>query len=225
MRALLAEPHSDRVRRFLAYGVLGLGVEVVFTSVARVLNTRNPRLEGRTYLWMLPIYGAGGLLLERLHARLLGRRVPPPVRALAATGAIYSIEYGAGSLLRALLGECPWKYERGLTLGGYVRLDYAPFWFGTALLFELLQREVHKLDRSRRVRLDRRTRAREPDRARMATGRGEDAGAAARRPPAEERRREPRRGDDRRAAGRAVLRRGRDVPSAAEPAPGATASA
>src|SRR5437762_13635526 len=100
MRGLLAEPHSDRVRRFLAYGVLGLGVEVVFTSVARVLNTRNPRLEGRTYLWMLPIYGAGGLLLESLNARLLGRTVPPPVRAPAATDATYSIDSGAGAFMR-----------------------------------------------------------------------------------------------------------------------------
>jgi len=87
------------VRRFLAYGVLGLGVEVVFTSISRTLRTRDMRLAGRTYLWMLPIYGAGGLLLERLHARLLKRGVPAGLRALAATGTILAWEYASGSAL------------------------------------------------------------------------------------------------------------------------------
>jgi Putative ABC-transporter type IV len=205
------------VRRFLAYGVLGLGTEVVFTSIGRALNTRDPRLVGRTYLWMLPIYGAGGLLLERLHARLLGRRVPPPVRALAVTGAIYTMEYGAGSLLRALLGECPWRYERGVTLGGYVRLDYAPFWYGAALLFEMLQREVRKLDRPRRTPMDRRMRSR-------STAPGGDGGGAARQP-GEERRRALRRVVDRLAADRVGRRPARAVPSATPAAPAAKASA
>lgn len=205
------------VRRFLAYGVLGLGTEVVFTSIRRALNTRDPRLVGRTYLWMLPIYGAGGLFLERLHARLLGWRVPPPVRALAATGAIYTIEYGAGSLLRALIGRCPWKYERGVTLGGYVRLDYAPFWYGAALLFEMLQREVRKLDRARRRPMDRRVPSR------TTAPRGDGCGAA--RQPGEERRRELRRAGDRLAAGRAKPRPVPAVPSAPTGARAATASA
>ena len=138
------------MRRFLAYGVLGLGIEVVFTSMARAIRRRDPRLEGGTYLWMLPIYGTGGLLLERLHARLLRRGVPPSVRALAATGAILTWEYGWASLLRRALGDCPWRYRRGITLRGYVRLDYAPYWYGAALLFEILQQEVRKLDRARR---------------------------------------------------------------------------
>jgi hypothetical protein len=205
------------MRRFLAYGVLGLGVEVVFTSVGRALKTRDARLQGRTYLWMLPIYGAGGLFLERLHARLLRRRVPPPVRALAATGAIFAWEYGAGSLLRALVGECPWKYERGITLGGCVRLDYAPFWYGTALLFELLQREVGKLDRPRRA-----GERRAP--AKAASGPDADAGGAQRQP-GEERRRKLRRSADRLASAGAAPRRARGAPFAAAPARAAKAFA
>ena len=206
------------MRRFLAYGVLGLGVEVVFTSVGRALSTRDPRLQGRTYLWMLPIYGAGGLFLERLHARLLRRKVPPPVRALAATGAIFAWEYGAGSLLRALVGECPWKYERGITLGGCVRLDYAPFWYGTALLFELLQCEVGKLDRPRRAAVDRRALVK------AASAPDADAGGAERQPTVE-RRQKLRRSADRLAAARAAPRRARSVPFAPAPAPAAKASA
>lgn len=179
------------MRRFLAYGVLGLGVEVVFTSLSRALRVRDRRLVGQTYLWMLPIYGSGGLLLERLHARLVRRRVPPHVRALVATGAILAWEYGTGSLLRRALGDCPWRYRRGVTVHGYVRLDYAPFWYGAALLFELLQREVRKLDRARRSAERRAER-----RGIGTTAPGED-GAGGETPPAKDRRRGLRRMADR----------------------------
>ena len=210
-------PPSCCVRRFLAYGVLGLGVEVVFTSISRALRTRDARLAGRTYLWMLPIYGAGGLVLERLHARLVRRGVPAPVRALAGTFAIFAWEYATGSALRRALGECPWRYRRGLTLGGYVRLDYLPYWYGAALLFESLQHEVRKLDRARRG-LERRT-------SPGATGRGASADAAGA-PPTPERRRGPRRAADRTPSPRAGRRRDRDARCAAEPAaPVAIASA
>ena len=207
------------MRRFLAYGVLGLGVEVVFTSLGRALRLRDRRLVGTTYLWMLPIYGAGGLLLERLHARLEQRGVAPSVRALAATGAILAWEYGSGSLLRRALGKCPWNYTRGMTLRGYVRLDYAPYWYGAALLFELLQHEVRKLDRPRRA-TERRASA---DRETSGRGAGADGGET---PPTEERRRARRRMADRAASAREARRRGPAAPRAQEsPAPSARASA
>ena len=176
------------MRRFVAYGLLGLGIEVAFTSIARAVRTRDLRLAGRTYLWMLPIYGAGGLFLERLHARLVRRGTPPPIRAIAATGAIFAIEYAAGSALRCAIGDCPWRYDRGATLRGYVRLDYAPYWYGAALLFELLQEEVRKLDRQRRLR----------DRRQMpaATAPAADESGAGPAAPAPERRLASRRRDD-----------------------------
>jgi len=217
MRCCGAALHGDRVRRFLAYGVLGLGVEVVFTSISRTLRTRDMRLAGRTYLWMLPIYGAGGLLLERLHARLLKRGVPAGLRALAATGTILAWEYASGSALRRALGDCPWRYRRGVTVGGYVRLDYSPYWYGAALLFELLQNDVRKLDRARRCAERRMSRA--------ATGPAANAGAEGARPTAE-RRRASRRAVDRAPSHREARRRGPNARGAAEPGgPGATASA
>ena len=208
------------MRRFLAYGVLGLGVEVVFTSMARALRVRDRRLVGQTYLWMLPIYGAGGLLLERLHARLVRRGVSPPLRALAATFAILAWEYGTGSLLRRALGECPWRYRRGVTLRGYVRLDYAPYWYAAALLFELLQREVRKLDRPRR------TAERRASRGEIGATAPGEGGAAAETRPATDRRRASRRMADPRSwprAARTPDRAVRCVPQAG--APSAPASA
>src|SRR2546423_10262761 len=120
--------------------------------MVRALRVRDRRLVGQTYLWMLPIYGAGGLLLERLHARLVRRGVSPPLRALAATGAILAWEYGTGSLLRRALGECPWRYRRGVTLRGYARPDYAPYWYAAPRPFELVQPAGRHPQRPRRAR-------------------------------------------------------------------------
>jgi uncharacterized membrane protein len=135
------------VRRFLGYGCLGWALEVAFTSLS---DLRSRRLRGQSYLWMLPIYGAGGMTLEALHQRMAARGVPRWGRSLAYMAMIYGIEYGSASLLDRLTGDVPWRYLRGLNLRGYVRIDYAPFWYACGWLFESAQAELRKLDRPAR---------------------------------------------------------------------------
>jgi uncharacterized membrane protein len=106
------------------------------------MRGRGLALRGETYLWMLPIYGAGGLLLERIHHRLV-RRVPLLIRALAYVGAIYAVEYASGLLLRSVLGECPWDYEGcGVDVNGLIRLDFLPVWYAVGLAFEPVQQRL-----------------------------------------------------------------------------------
>jgi len=138
------------VRRFFAYGFVGWAVEVAFTGVAGSRRLRDRVLRGHSYLWMLPIYGAGGLLLERLHHRLASRSLPRWARSLAYTLGIYGLEFGSAALLDRTVGVVPWRYLEGLHVRGYVRLDYAPFWFACGWLFEDLERELRKLDRPAR---------------------------------------------------------------------------
>jgi uncharacterized membrane protein len=123
--------------RFLIYGLLGLAVEVLFTGFGAGLLRRDRALTGHSYVWMLPIYGAGGLGLEVLHTRLLAAGAPWWGRGLAYVALIYALEYASGWLLRRLLGRCPWDYGRGrLSVHGLVRLDYAPAWLALGLAFE-----------------------------------------------------------------------------------------
>ena len=139
-------------RRFLAYGLFGWALEVAFTGATDCLKLRDRRLRGHTYLWMLPIYGGGGLLLESLHDRLASRNLPRWVRSLAYMLGIYAAEFGSAALLDRAIGEVPWRYLSGINLRGYVRLDYAPFWYGCGWLFEDLERELRKLERPPRRR-------------------------------------------------------------------------
>lgn len=114
---------------------MGWVLEVCFTGTRAALLQKDSHGTAKTYLWMHPIYGATALGLEFLHDRL--RFLPRPIRALAYTAVIFGAEYATGWLLRRALGRCPWDYEKqGLSVKGLVRLDYFPFWYGTALLFE-----------------------------------------------------------------------------------------
>jgi len=138
------------VRRFLAWGLLGWALEVGFTSISDTVWMRDRRMKGHSYLWMLPIYGSGGMLLEGLHERLASRGVPRWRRALVYMAGIFGMEYGSAVLLNTLIGDVPWRYGRGINVRGYVRLDYAPFWYACGLLFEPLEQELRKLDRPAR---------------------------------------------------------------------------
>jgi hypothetical protein len=124
-------------RRFLGYGATGWLIEVAMTGFCAVLLDGDRSARARTYLWMLPIYGGGGLLLEQVSRRV--RAWPRPLRALAHVPFIYGVEYASGRVLRRVLGRCPWDYGCDGARSRLVRADYAPLWFMVALLFELLR--------------------------------------------------------------------------------------
>jgi hypothetical protein len=110
-------------------------MEVCFTGMSAALFEQDRHCTAKTYLWMHPIYGATALGMEFLHDRL--RCLPRLVRALAYTAVIFGAEFATGWLLRKALGRCPWDYEqRGWSVKGLIRLDYAPFWYAAGLLFE-----------------------------------------------------------------------------------------
>src|SRR5437763_3198734 len=100
-------------RRFLGYGFVGWALEVAFTGLTDSISMRDRRLRGYSYLWMLPIYGAGGLFLEGIHERLASRGVPRWARSLTYMAGIYSVEFGSAALLNRALGDVPWRYQRG----------------------------------------------------------------------------------------------------------------
>jgi Putative ABC-transporter type IV len=137
---------------FLLYGLFGWCAEIVWTAgydlvsgtrraegdvVGRVPMTRPERLRlaGRTYLWMLPIYGAGGLCFELVYAQI------GPwhwlLRGLVYAVGAFVIEGAAGLLLKALTGRCPWDYSYNRThIAGVIRLDYTPVWAAFGLVLE-----------------------------------------------------------------------------------------
>ena len=132
----------DVLRRAFAYGCMGLLVEIFFTGLGAVIVQKNWAATGKTYLWMLPIYGFSGVLFDSVRDFGLPYWVNAPIMVLG----IYVIEFGSGWILEKIIGRCPWDYGSGrYTLMGYIRLDYAPFWLILALIFDPVSALLHRV--------------------------------------------------------------------------------
>jgi hypothetical protein len=136
------------VLKFLAYGALGIQIEVLFTGLYSLIH-RHWKLTSKTYLSMYLVYGASGFLLQWLSQLLAD--VSLPVRATIYLLVIYGAEATFGIALSratALLqkyfggtggGQIPWHYGLSAwTPMGLINLKYAPYWFVLALCFDWL---------------------------------------------------------------------------------------
>lgn len=130
---------------FLKCGVTGWCLEVMFTSVESVM-AHDWRMMGRTSLLMFPIYGMGAFLtpVGRMVDQWLAvspKEVLRPADRIMRHGMLYMVlifvtEYLTGAWLKSN-GMCPWDYTgRHSNISGLIRLDFAPLWFATGLLFE-----------------------------------------------------------------------------------------
>jgi hypothetical protein len=142
-----------RLERAAAYGMLGWAAEVAFTAIQGVIDgsSRDWRLRGHSYLWMLPIYGLLAYLYEPLHDRMRNR--PAWQRGAAYAAGFLACELASGSAIRRAVGLIPWDYSgrsRFAAAGGAVRLDYAPLWAAAGLLLEPLDDGLRMLP-ARRV--------------------------------------------------------------------------
>lgn len=133
--------------RALLYGCFGWCAEILWTALADAATAAwrgapvDRRLAGHTYLWMLPVYGGGGLLFEVAH----GAVAPAPwvVRGAVYALGCFTVEYATGWLIRRATGVIPWDYSgRRWHVHGLIRLDYAPVWFVFGLCLEHVERFV-----------------------------------------------------------------------------------
>ncbi|MCC8059774.1 MAG: hypothetical protein LUC99_09560 [Clostridiales bacterium] len=132
---------------FLKCGVTGWCLEVMFTSVGSIM-AHDWRLMGQTSLLMFPIYGLGALLapIGRLTDWWIGEKGVRAGDRFLRHGVLYMVlifttEYFSGMWLRAR-GMCPWDYSASQSnVGGLIRLDFAPLWFATGLLFEQITKK------------------------------------------------------------------------------------
>jgi len=132
---------------FCKCGIAGWCLEVMFTSIESVM-AQDWRLMGRTSLLMFPIYGMGALLapIGRAVDAWLGSRPLRSTDQYVRHGMLYMVliftaEYISGAWLKAR-GMCPWDYSgRQSNINGLIRLDFAPLWFATGLLFEQITKK------------------------------------------------------------------------------------
>ena len=125
-------------RNFFLCGLTGWCLEILFTSFDS-FRKRELQLMGKTSLWMFPIYGMTAFF--RPFCRLL-KRFSPVLRGAFYSCLIFLGEYVSGSILKKYR-MCPWDYSQArFNIGGVIRLDYAPVWFLTGLLYEKMFKRI-----------------------------------------------------------------------------------
>ena len=122
---------------FFRCGMYGWCLEILWTGLHSLTN-HDRKLMGVSSLHMFPIYGMAAFLSPISHVM---KGTAFWKRGLVYTCFIFLAEFVTGSLLKEH-NMCPWDYSRSrFNVRGVIRLDYAPLWFLTGLLYEkLLQR-------------------------------------------------------------------------------------
>ncbi|MGN0335197.1 MAG: hypothetical protein ACI4DV_06000 [Lachnospiraceae bacterium] len=121
-------------KKFIFCGAVGWCLEIFWTGLHSLLSGSGT-LMGHTSLWMFPIYGCAAVIspLSKLY-----HRCPSVIRGLIYMLHIFFGEYFFGSILKKFQ-ICPWDYSASkYQIDGLIRLDYAPVWFTTGLLYERL---------------------------------------------------------------------------------------
>lgn len=128
------------VKIFLFFGIFGIFAEVIFTGIKRGLFDGDVMLSGHSYLWMFPIYGAAGILIQFLHTIFFDYNIV--FRGFMYAAYILVGEFITGTFLTWLLGRCPWHYTARFAVKHVIRLDYVPVWFVFSLVIEQTLRGI-----------------------------------------------------------------------------------
>ena len=119
-------------KKFLLCGSVGWCLEVMWTGLHALIRGDSTMM-GKTSLLMFPIYGCAAFI-GPLYKKI--RRFPAIVRGSLYTAGIYLTEFLSGSILKHF-HMCPWDYSNSpWNVRSIIRLDYAPVWFFTGLIFE-----------------------------------------------------------------------------------------
>ncbi len=117
---------------FIRCGLYGWCIEVFWTGLHSMLR-HDPKLMGFSSLRMFPIYGMASFI-SPLSSCL--KKCRTFTRGLIYMLCIYAVEYTSGTYLKKR-DCCPWDYsDCKFHINGVIRLDYAPLWFLTGLLYE-----------------------------------------------------------------------------------------
>jgi hypothetical protein len=129
------------IHAIIGFILVGITLEVFWTSVLDFIKSKNPRLTGVTYLWMFPIYALVPfiyILLSQFQANIF-------LKGILYMLGFYILEFVSGFLIRKAVGKSPWNYNRTIKIfgkryktsfNGLICLEYAPIWYLYGILGE-----------------------------------------------------------------------------------------
>lgn len=130
--------------QMLLFGVLGLGLECIFTGAWAFVAERKTNLMGYSSIWYIPLYALAPLFFSLAHAYIFP--LPLLVRGILYVPLFFAVEYTAMFALRKLLGASPSEdsyYQSDWNINGLIRLDFAPAFFVLGLVLEFVFRALN----------------------------------------------------------------------------------
>ena len=125
------------IQIIISFIVVGVTLEVFWTSIINSIKSKDRKLTGKTYLWMFPIYAIVPFIyIFGLH---YFQDINIFIKALIYMFAFYLIELISGYIIKKIMGVSPWNY-RGYSIKifgekykanykGLICLEYAPIWY------------------------------------------------------------------------------------------------
>lgn len=124
---------------FLLCGCIGWCLECFWTGIHSLMDHKDSRFICNTSIWMFPIYGMAAFI-GPISRKIKNHNFV--FRGTLYTLCIYTTEFLSGSWLQKR-NACPWDYSCcKYHYKGVIRLDYAPLWFITGLLYEKILEKV-----------------------------------------------------------------------------------
>lgn len=125
------------IQIILSFILVGITLEVFWTSILDSIRTRNPKLTGKTYLWMFPIYALVPFIF--LFGLKYFQDINIFIKAFIYMFMFYTLEFITGYIIRKIVGVSPWNYrgynikifgkEYKANYKGLICLEYAPIWY------------------------------------------------------------------------------------------------
>ena len=97
------------LQTIIGFILIGITMEVFWTSILTSIKTKNPRLTGETHLWMFPIYAVIPFLYIFVLAQFPATNIF--IKGIIYTLGFYLLEFISGFLIKKAVGVSPWNYE------------------------------------------------------------------------------------------------------------------
>ncbi|MBT4376509.1 hypothetical protein HOD29_03995 [archaeon] len=125
--------------------VVGVSLEVFWTSLFNGIKKKDLRFKGTSYLWMFPIYAIAVFIF--LFVTGVFMDVSIWIRGIVYLILFTLLEFLSGIVIRKLVGKSPWDYTNykikifekiiKSNLKGVICLQYLPVWYIYGIFGEL----------------------------------------------------------------------------------------
>lgn len=121
----------------IAFILIGITLEIFWTSIFNYKKTKNKKFIGKTSLWMFPIYAIVPLIYIFVLNYLFFLSIF--LRGIIYMIFFYILEYISGYLIKKITKTTPWNYKnKKYNLKGLICLEYVPVWYIYGILGEFL---------------------------------------------------------------------------------------